>query len=81
MPGKFKPGDLVILNQYGIFITYTYNHAIGIIISDAYNLLSPIEAILESFYTVYDVLLDGRLFRLVPEDFMEFYEKYEKDDK
>ena len=81
MSARFKPGDLIVLNQYGIFITYRHEHTIGIIISEPYNILSPSEVVLETFYVVYDVLLDGQLFRLVPEDFMEFYEKYEKDDE
>ena len=81
MPGKFKPGDLVVLNQYGVFITYDHEDEVGIIVSGPYSLLYDNDVMAEPFYTVYDVLLDGQLFTLVPEEFMEFYKEYEEDDE
>ena len=36
---------------------------------------------MDTFYTVYDILLDGELFNMVPEEFMERYEKHEKDSE
>lgn len=79
MPGKYEPGDLVCLNQYGLFITSDYEGLIGIIISEPYSIIAPIETIMDTFYTVYDILLDGELFKMVPEEFMEKYENHEKD--
>ncbi len=36
---------------------------------------------LNAFYIVYDILLDGQLIKMIPQEFMEFYEKYEEDSK
>jgi len=78
---KFKPGDLIILNQYGLFIVKDFEEKVGVVITKSYNILTPAEPIPEpvSFYAVYDILLDGELFKMVPEEFMEKYKKYEKD--
>ena len=82
MPNRFKPGDLVILNQYGLFITLEHERKLGIIISKSYNILPPDEeSEIDTFFIVYDILLDGELFKMVPEEFMERYGKYEEDIK
>ena len=81
MSHKFKPGDLIVLNDYGVFIGQNYENVIGIIISAAYNILPQTEEEMHSFYIVYDILLDGELIKMIPQEFMEFYEKYEKDSK
>tara|TARA_Y100001973_G_C5194008_1_gene332939 strand:- start:1241 stop:1486 length:246 start_codon:yes stop_codon:yes gene_type:complete len=77
--GKYKPGDLVCLNQYGFFITADHDGFIGIIVSGPYSIIAPVETIMDTFYTVYDILLDGQLFKMVPEEFMESYGKYEEN--
>jgi len=79
--GRYKPGDLICLNQYGLFITSEHEGLIGIIVSGPYSIVTPIENILDTFYTVYDILLDGELFKMVPEEFMESYGKHEEDNK
>ena len=79
MPGKFSPGDLIYLNQYGLLITSDYEDLIGIVITEPYSVIAPIETVIDTFYIVYDILLDGELFKMVPEEFMERYEKNEKD--
>ena len=79
MPGKYKPGDLVYLNQYGFFIASNYKDLVAIVISESYSIIAPIETIMDTFYAVYDILLDGELVRMVPEEFMEKYQKHEKD--
>ena len=81
MSHKFKPGDLIVLNDYGVFIGENYDNCIGVIISKAYNMLPQMEEESRSFYIVYDILLDGELIKMIPQEFMEFYEKYEKDIK
>ena len=81
MPGKFNPGDLVYLNQYGFFITPRFDGSIGIIVSGPYSVLTPAPTVTDIFYKVYDILLDGELFKMVPEEFMESYGKNEKDTK
>ena len=81
MSHKFKPGDLIVLNDYGVFIGENYENVIGIVISTAYNILPQIEDESISFYIVYDILLDGELIKMIPQEFMEFYEKYEEDSK
>ena len=81
MSHKFKPGDLIVLNDYGVFIGESYENTVGIIISTAYSILPQIEEEVIAFYIVYDILLEGQLIKMIPQEFMEFYEKYEKDFK
>ena len=69
------------LNDYGIFIGEHYNNTVGIVISMPYNIMPQMKEEINSFYIVYDILLDGELLKMIPQEFMEFYEKYEKDDK
>ena len=74
MSSKFNPGDLIILNQYGLFITLDHNRKIGVIISKSYNIVPPDEeSEMDTFFIVYDILLDGELIKMVPQEFMEFY--------
>ena len=80
MPNKFKPGDLIILNQYGLFITIDHDRKAGVIITKSYNILPPDEeSQVDTFFIVYDILLDGELIKMVPEEFMEMYGDYEED--
>ncbi len=83
MSNKFGPGDLIRLNQYGLFITPDYDNAVGIVISESYSIIAPLEIECSdaTFYTVYDILLNGELYKMVPEEFMEKYKKYEEDSK
>ena len=69
-----------ILNQYGLFITLEHERKLGIIISKSYNILPPDEeSEIDTFFIVYDILLDGELIKMVPEEFMEMYGEYEED--
>jgi hypothetical protein len=78
---KFKPGDLIVLNDYGVFIGQDLDNIVGVIISEAYNIVPELKSELNAFYIVYDILLDGELIKMIPQEFMEFYEKYEKNIK
>ena len=74
MPDKFKPGDLIILNDYGVFLGIPYYEStVGIILSKAYSIIPEMEEI-NPFYIVYDILLDGELIKIVPEQFMRLYD-------
>jgi len=74
--GKFKPGDLVILNDYGVFLGVDcYEEYVGIVLSKCYNILPQMEDQMNSFYIVYDILLDGELIKMVPQEFMRFYDE------
>ena len=75
MPNRFKPGDLITLNEYGLFVTEDYEEKVGIIVSEAYSILSPYgkEEDWDSFFTVHDILLGGELVKMVPESFMDEY--------
>ena len=82
MSSKFKPGDLIQLNYYGLFITFEQDKRVGIVISKSYDLLPPGEEYeRDVFYIVYDILLGDEIIRMVPEDFMEKYIKDEEDNK
>ena len=77
MSGKFKPGDLVALNQYGYFIVDNFYGKVGIIVNGPYSIIVPIETIIDTFYTVYDVLIEEKLFSMIPEEFMEKFKLHE----
>jgi hypothetical protein len=81
VPHKFSPGDLVVLNDYGIFIGEHYKNSVGVIISPAYSIVPQIENEMSAFYIVYDILLDAELIKMIPQEFMEFYKENEKDIK
>jgi len=71
---KFKPGDLITLNDYGVFIGANYQELVGVVLSKPYNIVPPAEDQSEmAFYLVYDILLDGELIKMIPEEFMEHY--------
>ena len=81
MSHKFVPGDLITLNDYGVFIAEDHEEMVGIIISKPYNIVPQLEQESNTFYIVYDILLDGELLKMVPQEFMELYKKHEKDSK
>ena len=81
MSDKFKPGDLVVLNGYGIFITPVWDESFGIIISKPYSIIEGENPPQETFYVVYDILLDGQLLKMVPQEFMERVLADEEDFK
>tara|TARA_R100000315_G_C5155308_1_gene89175 strand:- start:278 stop:523 length:246 start_codon:yes stop_codon:yes gene_type:complete len=81
VPDKFKPGDLIRLNQYGLFITFDHEKKIGLVISESYSIIAPTGDEADTFYTVYDILLEGELFKMVPQEFMENYEGHEENTK
>mgnify|MGYP003135267422 CR=1 FL=1 len=79
MSNKFQPGDLIVLNEYGFFVIDDWTGSVGIIVSDSYNIVPQLEEDTNAFYLVYDVLINGELLKMVPQEFMEHYRKYEKD--
>ena len=79
MSSKFKPGDLIILNEYGLFISIDKRKEVGIVVSESYSVLPQVESEFDGFYIVYDILLCGELCTMVPEEFMEFYDKCKKN--
>lgn len=81
MTDRYSPGDLVYLNQYGIFVTSDFEGIVAVVISQAYSMLVPFAVEEDYAYRVYDILLNGELLTMVPEDFMESYKKNEKDNK
>ena len=81
MSGKFKPGDLVTLNQYGFFIVENFHGRVGIVVNGPYSIIVPIETIIDTFYIVYDVLIEEKLFNMIPEEFMEKFELHEENFK
>ena len=86
MRSRFKPGDLVLFNDYGFFVLSDYQEKIAIVVSESYSLMMDMENLLDTFYIVYDILVDGELFKMVPEEFIEpyndekIYDRMEKVD-
>ena len=79
MRDKFNIGDLICLNDYGFFITPEPEDIVGIIVSGAYSVVTPVESENNSFYIVYDILFNGELFKMVPQEFMVRYNINEKN--
>ena len=52
---------------------------VGIIVSGAYSVVTPVESENNSFYIVYDILFNGELFKMVPQEFMVRYNINEKN--
>lgn len=69
-PAEFRKGDLVKFNKYGEDLFIYLNASVAVIASDAivmyeYDMEHAIE------YLVYDILVDGKLFSQIPEEFLD----------
>jgi hypothetical protein len=68
-PAIFKKGDLVKFNQAGEDLFYYLGSCVGLISSDPivifeYEFTEKVE------YIVYDLIVDGQLFKHIPEEFL-----------
>lgn len=79
----FKKGDLFFLNTEGFILFQHIGGENGIIMSDPYVLYEKdLESETGSIrYYGYDVLIQGRLFKEIPEKFLLRVIKDEKDTK
>jgi len=79
MEAKYKKGNLIILNSFGLLLRDEDNKAkIGVVISSPRNYMHCQETI-ELFYWVYDVMIGDQLISDVPQEFIDRMVNHEKD--
>ena len=69
---KFKVGDLIILNDFGLLI-YDDGPKLGLVMTDAYAYIMPRESeeIIHLEYWTYDIMIGGELIKMMPEEFLK----------
>ena len=79
----FKKGDLFFLNEEGIILFQYVLGENGIFMSDRYLLLEETESSngVDLSYYGYDILIQGRLYKEIPEKFLLRVIKNEKNTK
>jgi hypothetical protein len=79
---KFKKGDLVYLNDFGVLVTEEDKLTIALIVEGPYDLHYPTDnkwgEVYYNFWS-YDIMIGKKLITLVPEEFLERMIKNEKD--
>ena len=68
---KFKVGDLIILNDFGLLI-YDDGQKLGLVVTDAYAYVMPEHSseIIHLEYWTYDIMIGGELIKMMPEEFL-----------
>ncbi len=71
MEAKYKVGNLIILNTFGLLLRDEGNPArIGVIITSPRNFMHTNDK-LELFYWVYDIMIGNQLITDVPQEFID----------
>ena len=77
MSGKFKVGDLILLNDFGRLVMDDSRIRPGLIVEGPYNMIYAFtfqvfedEEQNYDFWS-YDILIGGELIKTIPEDFIE----------
>ena len=78
---KFKVGDLILLNDFGMALSDKGNIKVGVIVAGPYNFIPYKKSQLNVYYWVYDIMIGRELFILVPQSFMERITTNEKDSQ
>ncbi len=75
----FKQGDLIKFNSLGENLFHYLGASVGIISSDPI-LMFEYEFDEKIEYVVYDLIVDGQLFKHIPEEFLDrIIQNYEED--
>ena len=71
-PPKFKIGDLIILNDFGLLI-YDDGQKIGLIATDAYAYVMPAlsEEVIHLEWWTYDIMIGGELIKMMTEEYLK----------
>ncbi len=80
MEAKYRKGNLIILNSFGLLRDHDNKAKVGIIISSPRNYMKCHE-IVELFYWVYDVMIGDQLINDVPQEFIDRMIDNENDTK
>ena len=74
----FKIGELVRLSDFGMLIHGSRNFSVGIILSEPYDLLTPLGAKETTYYEAYDLLIGEEVIKGIP---IEFLYRMTEDEK
>ena len=77
----FKKGELVRLSDFGKLIHGDRLCSFGIILSEPYDLLTPLGAEQTTYYEAYDLLVGSEVMRGVPTQFLYRMTDNEEDDE
>ncbi len=78
---EFKKGELVRLSDFGKLIHGEAQIDIGIVVSESYNLLTPLGNEETSYYEAYDLLVGDEVIKGIPTEFLHRMTDNEKDDE
>jgi hypothetical protein len=67
---KFKKGELVRLSDFGKLIHGDRLCSVGIVLSEPYDLLTPLGAKQTSYYEAYDLLVGDEVIKGIPTEFL-----------
>ena len=67
---KFKKGELVRLSDFGKLIHGDRLCSVGIVLSEPYDLLTPLAAEQTSYYEAYDLLVGDEVIKGIPTEFL-----------
>ncbi len=74
----FKKGELVRLSDFGKLIHGDRLCSVGIILSEPYDLLTPLGAKETSYYEAYDLLVGDEVMKGIPTEFLHRMTKDEE---
>ena len=77
----FKKGELVRLSDFGKLIHGDRECSVGIVLSEPYDLLTPLGASETTYYEAYDLLVGDEIMKGVPKNFLYRMTENEKSDK
>ena len=71
-PPKFKVGDIIILNDFGLLI-YDEGDKIGLVATAPYAYVMPASSaeIIHLEWWTYDIIIGGELVKMMPEEFLQ----------
>ena len=77
----FRKGELVRLSDFGKLIHGEKQHNVGIILSEPYNLLTPLGREETIYYEAYDLLVGDEVVKGIPTEFLHRMTNDEKNDE
>ena len=77
----FKKGELVRLSDFGKLIHGERKYDVGIVLSESYNLLTPLGNEETIYYEAYDLLVGDEVVKGIPTEFLHRMTDDEKNDE
>jgi hypothetical protein len=74
----FKIGELVKLSDFGMLIHGNKRFSVGIVLSEPYDLLTPLGSKETTYYEAYDLLIGDEVIKGIP---IQFLYRMTEDEK